>query len=56
MAIFIGSTNVPISLVENMEFQSLLEAIDPRYPVPGRTLIAKEIDKVLFVMKTNIHF
>jgi len=54
LAIFIGSTSVPNSLVENMEFRSLLEAMDPRYPVPGRTLIGKEIDKVLLDMKTNI--
>ena len=54
MAVFIGSTNVPISLVENVEFRSLLEAIDPCYPVPGRTLIGKEIEKVLLDMNTNI--
>ena len=39
LAIFVGSTNVPNSLVENVEFQSLLETLDPRYSVPGRTLI-----------------
>ena len=54
LAIFVGSTNVPNSLVENVEFQSLLETLDPRYPVPGRTLIGKEIDRVLLAMKTNV--
>ena len=54
LAIFVGSTNVPNSLVENMEFRSLVETLDPRYPMPSRTLISKEIDKVLFDVKANI--
>ena len=54
LAIFVGSSNVPNSLVENREFQSLLEALDPRYPIPGRTLLGREIEKVLFDMKANI--
>ena len=47
LAVFIGSTNVPNSIVGNAEFRLLLEAIDPQYPVPGRMLIGKEINKVL---------
>ena len=54
LAVFVGCTNFPNSLVENVEFRSLLEAMDPRYPVPGRTLIGKEIDKVLLEMKSNV--
>ena len=50
LAFFVGSTNVSNSIVENTAFQSLLEGLDPRYEVPGRTLIAKEIDKLLFDM------
>ena len=35
-------------------FQSLLQALDSCYPIPGRTLIGKEIDKVLIDMKDKI--
>lgn len=54
LAIFIGATSVPNSIVENVEFRVLLETLDPRYPVPSRTLIGKEIDKVIVDMKTKI--
>ena len=54
LAIFVGATSVPNSLVENAEFKALLEALDPRYPVPSRTLISKEIDKVFVDMKNKI--
>lgn len=54
LAVFVGSTNVPNSIVESAEFRSLLEELDPRYLVPGRTLISKEIDKVLFDLKLKI--
>ena len=37
MAIFIGSNNVPLSLVENEEFKRLVSVLDSRYEVPGRT-------------------
>jgi len=39
LAIFIGSTNVAIGLVENPKLRSLIETLDPRYQVPGRALI-----------------
>ena len=42
LAIFVGSTNVPNSLVENTEFKSLMETLEPQYPMPSRTLIGKE--------------
>lgn len=51
VAIFIGSSNVPNSIVENAEFKSLIEVLDSRYPLPGRTLIGKELDKVLATFK-----
>lgn len=54
LAISIGSTNIPNSLAENVEFQSLLETLDPRYTVPGQTHIRREIDQVLLAMKTII--
>ena len=54
LAIFIGTTNVPTSLVENAEFQELLHQLDSRYSVPGRTKISKEIDKVAIKLKEEI--
>lgn len=54
LAIFIGSTNVAISLVDNAEFRSLLRTLDPRYPVPGRKLMGKKLDKLILEMKGNI--
>ena len=54
MAIFVGSCSVPNSIVENDEFRSLVEALDSRYHVPGRTKITKEIDQVLLDMKSTI--
>ena len=39
LAIFVGSSNVAI--VEHFEFVDLLETLDPRYPVPGEQLLAK---------------
>ena len=54
LAIFVGATSVPNSIVENVEFRALLETLDPRYPVPSTTLIGKEIDKVLVDMKNKI--
>ena len=55
LAIFIGSTNVPNSIVENEAFKSFVKSLDSRYPVPGRAVIGKELDKVLVTLKQNIH-
>ena len=54
LAIFIGSTNVANSIIENDEFRSLVKVLDSRYPMPGRTLIGKELDKVLATLKQNV--
>ena len=54
LAFFVGSTNVSNSIVENTAFlQSLLEALNPRYKVPGRTLIGKEIDMSVTYLVMN---
>ena len=45
---------MPNSLVENPEFQALLNACDPRYHVPGRGTISKEIDIILAEVKAKI--
>ena len=54
LAIFVGSTNVPISTVENSELRSLIGVLDPRYEVPGRTLMGKCLDKLMLELKANI--
>ena len=46
LAVFVGSTNVPLSLVDNPEFRDLLIELDKRYDIPGRKKLCKEIDKV----------
>ena len=54
LAIFIGSTNVPNSIVENLEFKDLLHAMDSRLIVPGRSVVGKELDKVPTELKAKI--
>ena len=54
LAIFVGSTYSPNSLVTKPEFCNLLTTADPRYIVPGRTALSREINKVLFDLKANI--
>ena len=55
MAVFIGSCNVPNSIVENAEFKSLIQVLDSRYPLPGRRLIGKELDSLIHENYTNNH-
>ena len=52
---FVGSSNTPNSIVENVEFQQLIKSLDPRYPLPSRTLLGKELDKALVDLKASIH-
>ena len=52
LAIFVGSSNVAI--VEHFEFVDLLETLDPRYPVPGRTAFSKGLNCVLIELKSKI--
>ena len=54
LAVFVGATNMPNSIVENPEFRALLKARDPRYPLPGRAAVGKEIDLVLAEVKGKI--
>ena len=51
LAVFVGSTNVPNSIVTSPEFCDILTTADPCYSVPGRTAISKEI---LIDMKAKI--
>ena len=52
LAIFVGSYDVAI--VKIFEFVDLLETLDPRYPVPGRTALSKELNCVLIELKAKI--
>ena len=54
LASFIGTSNVPNSLVENLEFCDLLNTTDPRYTPPSRTVVRKEIEKIYIEMKAKI--
>ena len=37
LAIFIGSTNVPYSIVESQKFKDLLDELDMSYKVPSQS-------------------
>ena len=54
LAIFVGSSNVAHCIVENFEFRDLLTTLDPRYPVPGRTALGKQLSCVLIELKAKI--
>ena len=43
-----GCTSVVKSLLENEEFQSLIQTFDPRYKVPRRAAVSKEIDRYVW--------
>lgn len=54
LAIFIGATSVPISLVDNEEFRELLQEMDRKYKVPHRKVISQEISKIYSHLKEKI--
>ena len=54
LAIFGGSSNIANRLVENLEFKDLLSSLDPRYPVPGKASINRELDQVFIELKAKI--
>ena len=54
LAIFVGATNVPLNLVDRAEFRDLINELDCRYPVPGRSKINKEIDKLAIELRANV--
>lgn len=54
LAIFVGITNVPNSIVENLEFKDLLHTMDNCFVVPGRSVVGKELNKVLIELKAKI--
>ena len=54
LAIFVGTTSVPNSIVENLAFKDLLHTADPRYKVPSRTVVRKELESVYIEMRAKI--
>ena len=46
LAVFIGGTNAPLSLVDCPELIELLKELDPRYNIPHRKKLSREIDQV----------
>jgi len=54
LAVFVGASNVPVSLVENVEFQELLHELDSRYQAPGRFKIGCELDKLYSNLKKDL--
>ena len=54
LAFLVGITSVPNSIVENEAFRNLINQLDPRYAVPGRKTIGKEISKLAESMRANI--
>lgn len=53
LAVFVGSRNMPNSIVENVEFQQSIKSLDPYYPLPSRALLGKQLDKVLVDLKAQ---
>jgi len=49
--IFVGAGHVANRIVECEEFRELLLELNPRYAMPGRTSIDKEMTKILIELK-----
>ena len=54
LSILIGTSNVPNSLVATVKFQEFANELNPRYVVPGRTAMNKELDLLLQELKGKI--
>ncbi len=54
LALFVGSTNVLLSLVDCPEFRELLKEMDKQYNVPHRKKLGHEIDQVYEDLKQAI--
>ena len=54
LAIFIGTINVPNSIVSNDEFEDFIKELNPKYIVPGRTVMNKELDLLMQELKSKI--
>ena len=54
LAVFIGTTNVAASLVDNTEFREMLLELDRKHEPPGRKKIRREIDDISTELKMKI--
>ena len=54
LAIFLGATNIPLSIVESQEFRDLMHEMDKHYTVPQQKKIADEVEKVYVGLKERI--
>ena len=54
LSILIGTCNVPNYLVTTAKFQEFVNELNPRYVVPGRTAMNKELDLLLQGLKGKI--
>lgn len=54
LSILIGISNVPNSLITIVEFQKFVNELNPRYVVPGCTVMNKELDLLLQEPKEKI--
>ena len=54
LAVFVGATNAPISVVDGSEFHDLLKELNEQYEIPGRKKVGKEIEKVYTELKHTI--
>lgn len=54
LAIFIGAGHVANHLIDCEEFRELLAELYPRYGVPNRTVIEKEMTKVFIELKGKV--
>ena len=46
LAVFIGGSNIPLSVVESEEFRELIGELDSRYEMPHTKKLSKEIDQI----------
>ena len=53
LAIFVGTTNVSNSIVENLAFKDVLHTADPWYKVPSRTVVGKELENVYIELRAK---
>jgi hypothetical protein len=54
VAIFIGGTNTPFSIVDNDLFRIMMGTFDPRYRIPGHDHLSSVINNVITKMKSKI--
>ena len=54
LAIFVGATNAPLSVVDGPEFRDFLTEMNKQYDIPGRKKIGKEVEKVYTELKHTI--